>query len=116
MNPTIGMWSVQYLEELAHSLVVKAITAVEDDTLDGQCLGQILGGLCLTSTGRAGRCATQVHMDCSYQSTVTPVCSGQPLCLAALEYAHVAPIALHGLSHHKDGCNRLMHWIISNVP
>lgn len=58
MNTTLGLWSVQYLKELAHSLVVKAIAAVEDNTLDGQCLGQILGGLCLTSTGRASRCAT----------------------------------------------------------
>ncbi len=76
MKPTLGLWSVQYLEELAHSLVVKTITAVEDDTLDGECLGQILGGLCFASTGRASRCATQVHVNCPYQSAVTPVRNG----------------------------------------
>ncbi len=73
MNPTLGSWSVQYLEEFAHSLVVQTITAVENNTLDGQCLGQILGGLCLTSTSRASRSATQVHVDCSYEGAVTPV-------------------------------------------
>ena len=61
-----------HLEELAHGLVVKAVAAVEDDTLDGQGLGEVLGGLCLAGTSWAGRGAPQVHVDCSYQGTVTP--------------------------------------------
>ena len=105
MSPALGLWSVQYLEELAHSLVVKAITAVEDDTLDGQRLGQILGGLCLTSTGRASRCATQVHVNRSNQGAVTPVRNEYTLHVAALGCAQRAPIALHGLSQEMDGAN-----------
>ena len=35
------------LEKFAHGYVVQAITAVEDDTLLGQRLGQVLGGLSL---------------------------------------------------------------------
>ena len=31
-----------HLEEFAHGLVVQPVTAVEDDTLDGESLGQIL--------------------------------------------------------------------------
>ena len=61
-----------HLEELAHGLVVKAIAAVKDNTLDGQGLGQVLGGLCLAGTGWTGGGAPQVHVNCSYQGTVTP--------------------------------------------
>lgn len=64
-----------HLEELAHGLVIQAITAVEDHTLDGQGLGQILGGLCLACTGRAGWGSSQVHVNGPNQSAVTPVTS-----------------------------------------
>ena len=62
-----------HLEELAHGLVVQAITAVEDDTLDGKGLGKILGGLCLAGTSWASWCPTQVHVNGPNQGTVAPV-------------------------------------------
>ena len=62
-----------YLEELAHGLVVQAITAVEDHALDGQSLGQVLGGLCLACAGRAGWRSTQVHVNSPNQGAVAPV-------------------------------------------
>jgi len=43
-------------------LVIEAVGAVEDDTLLGQGLGQILGGLCLAGAGGTGWGATQVQL------------------------------------------------------
>lgn len=64
---------VNHLEELAHCFVVKPITAVEDHTLYGKGLGQVLGGLSLPSPCRACRCPSQVHVNGTNQRAVTPV-------------------------------------------
>lgn len=62
-----------HLEELAHGLVIQAITAVKDDTLDGEGLRQIFSGLCLACTGRARWRSTQVHVNGPNQGAIAPV-------------------------------------------
>ena len=63
----------QSREELAHHLVVKVIWAVEDDTLFGQALGQVLGGLGLACTSRPSRGSPQVQLQGSHQAQVATI-------------------------------------------
>lgn len=63
------------LEEFAHGFVVKTITAVENDTLDGECFGEVLGGLGLACSSRPSWGPSQVHMNGTNQGTVTPAAS-----------------------------------------
>jgi hypothetical protein len=58
----------------AHSLVVKAVRAVEDYTLDCERLGQILGRFSLAGASRTSRSAAKVHVDSAHERAVATVC------------------------------------------
>ena len=58
---------------LPHSEVVQSIGAVEDHTLDGQCLGQVLHSLCLSCPcGSLGR-SVEVEVEGTNQCAVAAV-------------------------------------------
>lgn len=58
---------------LAHGDVVETVGTVEDDTLDGESFGEILGGLCLASSSRTFRRAIQVEVVGADEGAVAPV-------------------------------------------
>ena len=55
-----------------HGQVVQAVTAIEDDTLHGHGLGEILGSLSLAGAGRAFWGAPKVQVQRPHESAVTP--------------------------------------------
>ena len=63
-----------HLEELAHSNVVQAITAVEDHALLGEGFGQVLGGFSLASASRTSWGAPQVEVHGRHEGDVASVC------------------------------------------
>lgn len=54
-------------------LVVKAIRAVEDHTLDGQGLCQVLGGLCFTCPCWSSWSTSQVQLESPHQTKIATV-------------------------------------------
>jgi hypothetical protein len=61
-------------EQLAHHEVGNLIGTVEDDALDGDGLGEILGRLCLASTGWPSGVRTQLDMKGVRDGDPTPIC------------------------------------------
>ena len=88
----------QTLEELAHRLVVKAIGAIEDHTLDGQSLREILRGLCFTGSRRTGWGPSEAHVDGTHQRTVAPIskrCNDQSSRVTVV----LVPVVSLGIDH-----------------
>ena len=60
-------------KEAAHHLVVQAVRAVEDHTLLGQRLGQVLGRLRLASAGRPCRSTAQIKLQSAHKTQIAAI-------------------------------------------
>src|SRR6218665_2356184 len=59
--------------DLSHGNVIKAVRAVEDNTLDSKGLGEVLRRLCLTRSSRSLWRSIEVEMEGTHQRTITTI-------------------------------------------